>query len=122
MLRGMLRWSGGEKQASTGDSAQLRGYIYCAANETQKLAETALTACDLDRLCTVLANLQALAGGLNSPRQDQQDMRSWHDSLSARLAAMRAAEAVHERLPDLGPVEVFISTGLLSEQHHRASA
>ena len=121
MLQGMLRWSGGETQSHPAGAIPVHGYVYCAANEARKLAETALTACDAARLCAVLANLDELAGALNSPEQDRQDIRAWHDSLAVRTAAMRAAESSNERAPDTTSVEVYIRKGLMPERR-RATA
>ena len=121
MLFSMLRWSGEDKQSHPPHASHLHGYIFCAANEVQKLSATALTACDADRLCTVLANLQELAQALGSPQADRQDLAEWRQGLSVRVAAMRAAERREEREPNRTPVEVYIRTGLLPDRQ-RATA
>lgn len=121
MLFGMLRRSGGEKQFDVSGVNHPHGYIFCAAHEVHKLSDSVLTACDADRLCTVLANLLELAKALKSPEADQEEMAEWHQALNSRVTVMRTAERCEERAPDCTPVEVYIRTGLLPERQ-RATA
>jgi hypothetical protein len=86
-------------------------------------AETVFTALDADRLFRALSELHRLAVALGSPANDVEEITEWRDALGVRVERLRGAAAHEERPPDVTPLEVFISQGVVArEQQRRASA
>lgn len=105
------------------DPLRYHAPVYCAARNVYQTAETVFTALDADRLHRALSELHKLATALESPPEDLSEITEWRDALGERAAQLRALPPHDERHPDAGPLEVFITTGVIErERQRRASA
>jgi hypothetical protein len=104
------------------DPLRYHAPLYCAARNVYLTAETVFTALDADRLYRALAELHKLAMSLSSPEQDLAEIAEWRDALCVRAEQLRAMPPQHERQPDVTPLEVFISKGVVAREQQRRSA
>ena len=110
-----------EHSASARDSLRFHAPIYCAARNVYLTAETVFTTLDADRLFCALSELHRLATALESPAQDLAEIATWRDAVGVHAEQLRAS-ARDERKPDVTPLDVFISKGVIEREKRQRRA
>lgn len=86
---------------SRDQSSRIEGFVYCAAQNVQRLAHLATTPEDADRILCSLANLEQIARATASPAHDLSEIESWRMEAERRVEALRTPRASVHIAPDL---------------------
>ena len=74
---------------SCDQTSRIEGFVYCAAQNVQRLAHLATNPEDADRILCSLANLEQIARATGSPTEDLNEIESWRIEAERRVESLR---------------------------------